>query len=181
MTLSIRSTFTVFHYKRKEQNRSSLTSLHLSKNIIVNQLPFACPLLFYKDLHWAHSFLLYIIMTHHLFVLQTEIQMYVADSVIYPHGRTETQVNTNLTNSVVHVTTWLSLHACSIGTFCNPNVFYKEKRSRVRVRVNPKLSQIQCSCSQIHIYYMSTEAAKMYISDFPTLLTIVFFVIVVQK
>lgn len=34
-----------------------------------------------KDLYWTHSFLLYIIMTHHLKVLQTEIQMDVVGTV----------------------------------------------------------------------------------------------------
>lgn len=49
-------------------------------------------------------------MTHRLFVLETEIQMYVADNVIYSHGGAETQVNTKLTSSVVCVTTWSSLY-----------------------------------------------------------------------
>lgn len=31
-------------------------------------------------------------MTHHLFVLKTEIQMYLADNVMYSHGGAETQV-----------------------------------------------------------------------------------------
>lgn len=52
-------------------------------------------------------------MTHHLFVLETEIQIYVADNVIYSHGGAETQVNTKLTDSMVHVKPRLSLYACS--------------------------------------------------------------------
>lgn len=51
-------------------------------------------------------------MTHHLFVLQTRIQTYVADKVIYADGRTETSVSTKLEISVVHVTTWLQLYSC---------------------------------------------------------------------
>ncbi len=96
MIHSIRSLFAFFGGIKEKP--TSQTGLHLSKDIIINRLPFACPLLFYKELHWAHSFLLYITMTHHLFVLQTEIQMHVADKVIHAHGGTETRVNNKFTN-----------------------------------------------------------------------------------
>lgn len=121
----------LFQQKKNEHNHTSETCLNLSKNILVNQLPFACPLLFYKDQSWAHSFLLYIIMTHHLFVLETEIQMHVADSVIYSHGPAEAQVSAKCTNSMVHLTPWLS---CMFLTKTNRSFgapdafFYKEKR-----------------------------------------------------
>lgn len=106
------STSTVlFQSVLNDWNHTPRAGLSLSENIIVNQLPFACPLLFYKDLYWAHSFSLYIIMTHHLFVLQTEIQMYVA--VIYAHSGTETPVSTEFTNSMLQLVCMFFTQTCN--------------------------------------------------------------------
>lgn len=44
----------------------------------------------------------------HLFVLETPIQMYVADNVIYAHSSTETSVSTNLEFQ----RPWLQLYSC---------------------------------------------------------------------
>lgn len=56
--------------QRIESHLSNQSPFVEDNALIVNQVPFACPLLFYKDVHWAHSLLLYIIMTHHLCVLK---------------------------------------------------------------------------------------------------------------
>lgn len=56
-------------------------------------------------------------MTHHLSVLETEIQMYVADNVMYSHGGAETQVARYISPmqqatgmpSLSEATRWLSL------------------------------------------------------------------------
>lgn len=56
--------------QRIESHLSNQSPFVEDNALIVNQVPFACPLLFYEDVHWAHSLLLYIIMTHHPCVLK---------------------------------------------------------------------------------------------------------------